>query len=766
MHSEPIRTAADLGRDLKRWTRRRPSGPVKVATLAKRLNLSQSTLYAYLAGTTLPPAEVFDDLLDELGVPAGERRRLCDARDALHGARGRAVAVPRELPADLAGFTGRDAELATLDAVRTDPSGVRISVISGAAGVGKTALAVRWSHRVAERFPDGCLYADLQGYSPVEPRRAADVLGRFLRSLGVPGDHVPDDEQERAARFRSRLAGQRVLLVLDNALDADQVRPLLPGGPDCFVVLTSRTDLAGLLVEPGARRVELRPLELDDGVALLRTHLGPRAEEAPDALRSLAEQCGGLPLALRIVAAQAAGRPVTELVAELADQGTDLLDVGDPGTAIGTVFSWSLRHLDARAVADFHSFGRHPARDIDLPAAAALLGTDVRDAGKRIDRLVRAHLVQRSATGRLDMHDLVRAYARERASGDDTASARLVDHFVDAAGAAMDVLLPSGPVVGADAGAARALVDAEWHNLLAVLAFTARQGWVERTGRLAAVLSRHLDQGGRHRDALTVLGHALEASRLAGDLAAEGAALYDLGVAHLRLGEHEEARKLHDQALAVCRAGGDRHGEAGALNNLGNLYERLGRYEEAIEHYRAALPLVRELDLRRGRAVLLTNLGVVHTRLGEYEQALRDGQEALEIFRELGDLGGAARTLGNLGEVHHLSGRDAFGHYDEALALATEVGAHSIRTEVLNHLGAAHLASGATEQARSSHTAALDLARATGDRYEEARALEGLGSAACAAGQDPVCPWREAAELYRRMGLPEADRVEALLGQR
>lgn len=796
--ADPIATAADLGRELKRWARRGPDGPVKIAALARQLNVSQSTLYAYLAGTTLPPVEVLDDLLGTLGVPAAEQRRLAIARDGLRRRREPSAPHPNELPADPAGFTGRGQELAALSAVLAGPVDggvpVRIATVSGPAGVGKTALAVHWGHRVAESFPDGCLYADLHGYSPVEPRRPADVLAAFLRSLGLEDAGIPDDEHERAARFRSIVSGRRLLVVLDNALDVDHVRPLLPGSSTCFAVTTSRADLAGLQVEPGARQLELRPLPADEGLALLRAHIGARVEESPaaaDAALRLARHCGGLPLALRIVAAQAVRRerPLPELVAELADQGTGLFDVGDPATAIGTVFSWSMRHLRGHA-ADFWLFGAHPARDIDAYAASALLGTDPRDARERVDRLVRAHLVRRSAGGRLDMHDLVRTYARERAVEEmspadrDAAVARLVDYYTVAANRAMYVLHPPfteqeepaehGPggmalppiTTRADA---RTWLDAEWQNLLAVLTFTAAKGWAGPTGDLAAVLRRHLDQGGRHDDALVVLGHALHASRLARDDAAEGAALYDLGVAHLRLGRHEDAMNLHRQALAICRAGSDRNAEAGALNNLGNLFERLGRYAEAIDHYRQALLIVHELDLRLGKATLLTNLGVVHTRLGDHEQAYRDCAEALTIFREAGDSGGTARTLGNLGEVYRLAGRldEAIGCYEEALHTAEAIGAHGIVTEVLNHLGAARLATNAPDLACSWHTDALARARATGDRYEEARALEGIGGVHHATG-DTACAvesWREALTLYRQMGLREADRVAGLLSR-
>jgi tetratricopeptide (TPR) repeat protein len=520
-------------------------------------------------------------------------------------------------------------------------------------------------------------------------------------------------------------------------------------------------------------------------MVLLRAHLGSKVDDAEDAARQLVDRCGGLPLALRVVAAQAVrhhAQPLDELVAELAGQGLDLLDVGDRTTAIGTVFSWSVRHLPADVATDFALLGSHPVRELDTDGVAALVGTDTRTASRRLSRLVRAHLVQRSGAGRYGMHDLVRQYAGDRASElpaeiREAAVGRLVDHVIERATWAMDVLHPDDPNLDPVAeptagqfGAAREWLDAEWHNLLAVIADTARRGWHEPTARMATVLRRHLDQGGRHSDALTVLGHALEASRLAGDRAAEGEALRSLGVAYLRLGRHEDARAAHQEAITACRECGDRPGEAAALNNLGNVHERLGRYGEAMDHYGRALALALELDTRQGKAILLTNLGVVHMRLANYAQAVRECWRALTAFRALGDLGGAARTLGNLGEIRHLAGRpaDAVVRYDQALALASEIGAHGIETELLNRRGAAHFTLGAIDRALADHEAALDIARAISDRYEEAKAHEWIGHAQLAAGRADLAAerWQRSAAVYRQLSLPDADRVEKLLADR
>lgn len=797
----PVVTPADLGRELKRWLRHGDNRRLKVAALAKRLEMSQSTLYAYLAGTTVPATEVLDDLLRELGVPADEQRRLATARDALQRDRRRSkgeteptpAPVPRELPPDPSGFAGREAEIDALDrafaAYDDNSSPVGISVISGIAGVGKTALAVRWARRISDRFPDGCLYLDLLGFAPGEPRDPADALARFLRALGA-GDDVPDDLDERASRFRSRAAGKRLLVVLDNALDVDQVRPLLPASPESFVLVTSRSDLPGLRVHPGAHLVSLTPLAAEDGLRLLTAQLPEGPSSSTSSARALVDRCGGLPLALRIVAAQAKGNAATldELAADLTSgAGLDLFDVGDPATSVRGVFSWSERRLPAEANAAFRLLGVPPVQQLDLYAAAALLGTDLAAAKRDLDELVRAHLVWRVAAVRFGMHDLLREHARERAEAEvsaadrDAAMTRLIQYWIDASGLAMDILHPpyDAPAELGETGVlppvrttadAYAWLDAEWENLVAAVAYAAQRGWDQLTIRLAQVVRRHVDQSGRHLDGITVLRHALRAGEAAGDQVAVATAHRDLGVACLRLGRHDEAVDHYRQALEACRAVGDVNGEAGSLNNLGNFYERLGRYDDAIEQYTLALPLARTLAHRSGEATLLANLGVCHGRLGHHEQAMKLSREAYDTFREAGDGGGSARTLGNIGELQRLAGQhgEALRSLDAALTAAREVGALGIETEILNTLGETHLVRGSAEDALASHQAALVAAGEIGDSYEQARALEGSGHVHDHIGDrsQSRALWEQALSIYGSLGIPEAGRVRALLEDR
>ena len=782
-------TVADFGRELKAWLRRGPRRGVKVGALAKRLGVSQSTMYAYLAGTTLPPTDVLGDLLYAIGVPEQEHRRLATSRDELERHRRHAndpatappTLVPRELPPDPTGFTGRIPELEQLDGAleQGGSNGPPLAVLSGPAGVGKTALAVHWGHRVADHFPGGALYVDLHGFAPSEPRSPGVALAAFLRSLGVSDADIPPDPQERANRLRSRLAGSRVLILLDNALDVEHVRPLLPGESTCFVVVTSRNELKGLHVSPGAHQVPVRPLSTDVGERLLDVHL-PRRDsgDASEAIRTLVTRCDGLPLALRLVAAQASARPeasLDDLVAELA-QGLDLFDVGDGATSVRAVFSWSEQRLPQCTAEGFCLLALAPAHELDVATAAALLGLDVRTARQQLAELVRAHLAQWGPNDRVTMHDLLRAYARERAEHrlSETASTaaidRLLDYLIATAGRAMDLLHPfettDSPADNEgsrfrDRRQAQAWVDTEWDNLMSAVRYAADSERFEQTVQLVAVMSRHLDQGGRHLAALTVLTTGLEAARRTGDRVAEASAMRDLGAACLRLGRHEEAMQHYRAVLTLTREVGDRAGEAGTLNNLGNVHERLGEYEKALDCYNRALPIAREQHIEGGVATLLVNLGATYAQMTEYEKGRDHCEQALTIFERNGDNGGTARALGNIGDI-----LCSMGAYDQALdrlgaglTRAREIGADSIETEILNAIGAAQLGMRCPVAAKQAHDAALASAREMGDRLEEGRALEGLSRALAAAGEsnEARTARADAATVYSALGLPLPD---------
>ncbi|MGP4115516.1 ATP-binding protein, partial [Streptomyces sp. 4N509B] len=368
-----------------------------------------------------------------------------------------AVTVPAQLPADVVGFVGREGELRELDGLMAGVGGRggALAVVAGTAGVGKTALVVRWAHRTRERFPDGQLYVDLRGYGPEAPVSAEDALSGFLRALGVEAAAVPRDVAERSATFRTLLDGRRMLVVLDNARSVEQVRPLLPGSSSCFTVVTSRDALAGLVAREGAHRIVLHRMPLGDARGLLAGLLVERAAREPGAVDALIERCARLPLALRITAELARsqpGRGLGELAEELADrQGAlDLLDLdGDPYTAVRAVFSWSYQRLEPSVARVFRLLGLHPGHDTDVYAVAALAGAGVRRTRRALEVLVRAHLVDQVAGGRrYQPHDLLRAYAAELAAETDgpteraEALARLLDYYLATASSALDAIAP------------------------------------------------------------------------------------------------------------------------------------------------------------------------------------------------------------------------------------------------------------------------------------------------------------------------------------
>jgi DNA-binding SARP family transcriptional activator/Tfp pilus assembly protein PilF len=681
----------------------------------------------------------------------------------------RTAAPPRELPADVSAFTGRTTELRQLDellaggAAHGGRAGAAvISAVSGTAGVGKTALAVHWAHQAADRFPDGQLYVNLRGYDPARPMTAADALAGFLRTLGVPGPDIPPGEGERAARYRSLLAGRQMLVVLDNAGDAEQVRPLLPGTPGCGVVVTSRDSMPGLVARDGAARLDLDLLPLDEAVGLLRGLIGERAEADPHAAAALAEHCCRLPLALRVAAELAVARPaipVSGLVAELTDQQRrlDLLDAdGDPRTAVRTVFSWSYQHLEPGAARAFGLAGLHPGPDVDSYAAAALTGTTPGQARQTLDALARAHLVHPSRPGRYAMHDLLRAYASELArnapddDGQRHALTRLFDYYLHAAATAMDALMPSerhrrprihpsaAPVPPlASTAAAQSWLDDERATLVAVTAYAAERGWAGHATRLAAILYRYLYLGSHHPEAIVVHTHARNAARGSGDRAAEAAALTALGTIDRNQARYRQADDRHQQALVLFRETGDCVGEARALGNLGLTYANQGRFQEAASAYGQALEFFRETGDREAEVRTMCNLGIAEEGLGLYEQAERRQEQSVAVATQIGARDTEYLALLNLGTVRLRQGRytRAADDLGRALDLCRETGYRTYEALALTRMGDVCLGLGRPRDATGHLSEALVLFQQLGDPSGEADVLNSLGEVLMGTGQ-------------------------------
>jgi tetratricopeptide (TPR) repeat protein len=477
---------------------------------------------------------------------------------------------------------------------------------------------------------------------------------------------------------------------------------------------------------------------------------------------ALAERCARLPLALRVAAELAAGRPdatLAQLSGELGglQRRLDLLDAGgDPRTAVRAVFSWSCQHLDADAARAFRLLGLHPGPSLDGFAAAAITGTTAGTAARLLGRLARAYLIQPAGPGRYGLHDLLRGYAAELAAQEETGPARqaavtrLLDYYLRTAAAAIDTLYPAErdrrprvpPAAGpappvASPAAARAWLDAERAVLVTVAGYAAARGWPGHAARLSPTLFRYLETGGHHSDAVTIHGQARRGARQAGDRPAEAAALANLGVAYWRQGRLEQAASCQQQALALFGEAGDRYGEARALANLGTIDLQAGRYQQATGRCRQGLARYREVGERFGQAQMLNNLGIIAERQGRHQQAAEQHRLSLAIHGEIGDRVGEARALTNLGVAEGCLGQyqQAAEHHHQALALFRETGNRHGEASALGNLGIIEERLDRPAQAADYHGQALALFRETANRNGEAAALNGLGGALAAAGQ-------------------------------
>ncbi|MEV8631655.1 BTAD domain-containing putative transcriptional regulator [Streptosporangium sp. NPDC051023] len=690
-------------------------------------------------------------LAEELGVDPGPSLRatyqaiLTDdpsvrAPEAFAVPREEAAApIPRQLRPDMPGFAGRRAELASLDLMLDEDAsmgGPRIVSLQGTAGSGKTALAIHWAHRIAERFPDGQLYLDLHGYGPEPPVDPAKALETLLRALGTPPGRIPAGLDERSALFRTLLTGRRTLLLLDNAGSSEQVRPLIPGS-DGMVVVTSRNQLRGLVVEYGARRVVLDQMPREEAAELLAEVLGrDRVSSASEAVAEIVDRCARLPLALRIFAERAArfpGVPLGKLVADLRDEATRLsaLDAGDGGnTDLRTVFSWTYGALDEDTARLFRLLGLHPGPEVSTGAAAALMGGDVAGVTRLLDRLTADHLLRSRFPGRYDFHDLLRSYAAERAlEGEaekdrDAALGRVLDWYLYAARDAAEHLPPTsrapmpGPVptgIGLPrfGGPEEAVgwFEEELPNLMAAAHHSAARGWLGPAWRIPRTLAAFLDFHVPGRAWIAVYRVAVEASRMAGEPFEEGYALNHLAWVSARLGRLDEAVAHYDEALTVARRIGDRGLEGDVLVNLGATCFRLGRFADSATCYGQALDIARDSGDRPLEAEALNDLARNDNELGRHREALSGAGAALGIYAELDDRYRRGLTLRTLGTAQAGLGRygEAVAHYGEAVELMREFDDRVDEAEVLSLLGEALHDSGDLAAARARWQEAAEI---------------------------------------------------------
>ncbi len=651
-----------------------------------------------------------------------------------------AAVVPRQLPAGVAHFAGRTAQLAELRAwmqsAGSSDEAVRVLVIGGTAGAGKTALAVHWAHQSAADFPDGQLYVNLRGFDPSgTPVAAADALRWFLGAFGVTEEQIPDSVDAQAALYRSVLAGKRVLVILDNARDAAQVRPLLPGSPSCLVLVTSRARLPGLAATEGARLLPLDVLTGTEAQELLAGRLGERASAEADAATQLTESCSRLPLALSIVAARAAARPLmplAELSRELADaQGRlDALDAGDPVASIRAVFSWSCQQLSEPAARLFRLLGLHGGPDVTIPAAASLAAVPPAEAAAAVAELADAHLIAEHAPGRYAFHDLLRAYAADLARTtdpqelQDEAVHRVLDHYLHTACAGTRLLNPLRPLLPVDpprAGVspeiltcsadAQAWFAAERQVLLAAIGQAEEAGLDTYAWQLPWAVWLFFDREGYWHDQVAIQHTAIAAAKRLGDKAAQAHVYRDLSATYSRLGSLAEARVYCTQALDLHHELGDRLGEARAHNDIMILAERQGRLAEALGHAQLALALYREEGYEPGLAKMLNGVGYIHAQLGEYQQALEFCEQALNMSRGRGDPLNEGPVWDSVGYILYHLGRfdEAITHIRTALRTIEGMASGYYQTTMLVHLGDAYHAVGDLDQARQAWEQALAI---------------------------------------------------------
>ena len=690
---------------------------------------------------------------------------------------GRATPVPAQLPLDVPGFSGRREELSMLQAMlpakpggsghpggaeagqqgsdqqdQTDQT-VPIVVISGTAGTGKTALAIRFGHQVAKRFPGGQLYVNLRGLDPATPpMEPAEALRFFLDALGVPPHRIPADTECRSALFRSLLDDRQMLIVLDNARNGAQVRPLLPGAPGSLVVVTSRNELTGLVAAEGAVPLTLDVLGDAEAHEMLARRLGQaRVAAEPGAADEIIAACARLPLALGIAVGRAAGRPkrpLTELAAELHDARgrLDALEAGDAVTNVRAVLSWSYDQLSEPAARMFRLLGVHPGPDISLSAAASLAGLPRADAGTALRELARTHMVAEYLPARFTFHDLLRAYAADQAERIDpeperrAAVHRVLDHYLHTAMAASNRFSPfrsplqlAGPQPGVlpadvtDKDQAMAWFDAEVPVLLALIAYADASDFDTHAWQIPWTLGPFFNRRGRWQDYTSTQQTSLAAATRLADTLALAHAHHLLGHVQSQTGAYEEADPNFRRALDLFRELGDRANEAVVLNGLAGMLEKQERYPEALAVALDALRMLKAVGHWWTQATLENGVGWLYAHLGQYDRALTHCQRALSLHRDSGHRGGTADTLDSIGYVYL-------------------------------HLGD-------TAQAKANYTKAIEAYREIGAPFGEGNSLAGLGDALLAEGDREAArtAWHESVVILDRLPHPLADEVRAKL---
>ncbi|MFD0819215.1 ATP-binding protein, partial [Micromonospora zhanjiangensis] len=596
---------------------------------------------------------------------------------------------------------------------------------------------VHWAHRVARRFPDGQLYVNLRGFDPGgTPVSPSTALAGFVNAMAGPGDRPPTTLDEQVARFRSLLGRRRMLIVLDNAANAGQVRPLMPGAPGCLVLVTSRDQLAGLVSVDGAHPITLDVLSPAESHELLARRLGVhRVAAEPAAADTIVGASAGLPLALSVVAARAAIQnrfPLADLAADLSPAigRLDAFDGGEAVTDLRRVMSWSYRLLDASTARLFRLLGLYAGPDIGLPAAASLAGVSSARVRPLLAELTDAHLLDEHEPRRYTFHDLLRAFAAELGDTDvpgpdrESAVRRLLDHYLHTGHAAAMLLHPHAdplPLAAPEPGVtpeelgdreqALAWFAAEQRTLLAAVDRAGDAGLDTHVWQLVSTNATYVDRGGRWQEWLPVQEAALAAARRSADPAGEARTRRLLGLGQARLRRHDEARAQYQHALALFGDLGDHAGQAHTHLSISWSYGRQGRHADGLGHAEAALAAYRSAGNKAGQADALNAIGWRYAQLGDHEQSLTYCRQALDLHQATGHRQGEAATLDSLGYAHHHLGQyeQAADCYRRALELFRQAGDRMHEAELLVHLGDTHAAAGDVDAAARQWRAAVGI---------------------------------------------------------
>lgn len=700
-------------------------------------------------------------LAEELGIEPGVELRQLHAKILVGGVvTGTGLApfpaVPRQLPAEVIGFAGRADEIGRLHAVldehEADLGRSTILLVTGMAGVGKTALAGYWSRRIADRFPDGQLWVDLRGYHHRAAVTAEQALAYVLRAFDFQGRDMPAELDSLVGLYRSVTDGRRMLVVLDNASSVDQVRPLLPGGTGSFVLVTSRNELTGLVAYKGAQAIRLDPFTIREARQMLAPRLGGhRIDAERDAVDRIIGRCGGLPLALAIVAARAVARPGFALDAldqQLADASDQLDNFASPdgGVDVRAVFSWSYQTLHPPAARLFRFLGLHPTADLSTAAAGSLVGAARASARRLLDELAGAHLVTERAPDRFALHDLVHAYATELATGHETSQQRragqrrLLEFLTRTAVNARPLLQPSEsdvvvpgivdglvPLTFGSERHAREWYQAERHNLVAGVDLAYALSFDDLCWRLAHANWIYLHLTSSWNDLL----------------------------------------RTHEVGLRAAERSGDRAGEAHMLSGIGTAYRATGRSHLAVETQRRALAIFREVADVPGTATAQSNLGAAYRDAGRFDEALVSSWQAYKVDQARNEPGNMAISLYQIGLTLTAAGRpaDAIPVICESLGALRQTGHQRGEALVLYALAAAHTRLGQHDAAVDHYRAALDIHLENGDRRYEAATLKGLGDALHETGRfhESHDAWKHALAIYEELGAPDAADLSAKL---